>query len=111
MNKFKSLEEANYEEGQGEVHAAWAPSRTTPISIVNALFRDEDAIMPPILDKITVDLIRYIKHYFEKPVDPKSKFRGVVKNLFEMFKQQLNCVWRALGTQLSQEIRHPLREG
>lgn len=29
-----------------------------------------------------------------------------VSNLFEMISQNLNCVWRSLGSQLSDEIRN-----
>ena len=63
-------------------------------------------IIEPILVRISVDLIRYIKHYFnENKNDPKGRFSANVNNLFDMFQNQLNSIWMALGQLLSDQIR------
>jgi len=79
----------------------------TPITIFMTFL--ENFIEQPILNKTSVDLIIYIKHYYDKQDEKlQSNFEKKVSNLFELIKPYMNCVWRALGSQLSQEIRNPL---
>jgi hypothetical protein len=80
----------------------------TPITIFMTLL-NENLIEQPILNKTSVDLIIYIKHYYDKQDEKlQSNFEKKVTNLFELINPYMNCVWRALGSQLSQEIRNPL---
>ena len=64
LNKFKYLKESKREEGLGEVQANWAASYITPITIYMSLLND-NFIEQPILDKTSVDLIQYIKHFLD----------------------------------------------
>lgn len=57
-------------------------------------------IVEPILVKISVDLIKYIKFYYYK--DQKQKFFSNVSNLFDLVQNQLNSIWMALGQLLSE---------
>jgi hypothetical protein len=78
----------------------------TPITIIRSLFSD-NFIAEPILEEISVDLIKYIKYYYSSLSTGKlTDFKQKVNNLFEMINQNLNCVWRSLGSQLSGEIRN-----
>lgn len=65
LNKFKYLKETKREDGLGEIQANWAVSQMTPITIYMSLLSD-NFIEQPILDKTSVDLIVYIKHYYDK---------------------------------------------
>lgn len=64
LNKFKYLKESKREDGLGEVQANWAASYITPITIYMSLLND-NFIEQPILDKTSVDLIQYIKHFLD----------------------------------------------
>ena len=68
------------------------------------LFGDNDTIAEPVLEDISVDLIKYIRHYYIE-VQPeesvKIKLKQGVGDLLDMLKNALDCVWRALGSLLS----------
>lgn len=77
----------------------------TPITIIRSLFND-NFVAEPILEEISVDLIKYIRHYYSTLSAGKLEdFQQKVNNLFEMINPSINCVWRSLGSQLSGEIR------
>lgn len=79
----------------------------TPITIIIQLFSD-NFIGEPILNRISVDLIKFIKHHYGMlPPDKLGSFESRVNNLLELITANENrdCVWRALGTRLSDEIR------
>lgn len=64
-------------------------------------------IAEPILSAISVDLINYIRNFYQVDViDSASldKFKSYVTNLFQMLSSELGCLWMALGGLLSQEI-------
>ena len=61
--------------------------------------------MEPILLHISVDLISYIRVYYDTDLkDSKRRLHHNCKNLFDMVPNQLRCVWTALGELLSREI-------
>jgi hypothetical protein len=67
----------------------------------------DNFVAEPILEEISVDLIKYVKHYYTiLPQGRLEDFKQKVANLFEMIKDVINCVWRSLGSQLSGEIRN-----
>jgi hypothetical protein len=61
-------------------------------------------IIEPILLHFSVDLIKYIKHYFHDKPDQLKRFQGNVKNLFDMVPNELKSMWDSLGKLLSDEI-------
>lgn len=87
-----------------EKTAMWQFPHNIPIHIMMTLFSDNNSIIEPILLNISVELIHYIKHYYEDPKDPKKKFQDNVKYILEMFTSKLRCIWIALGELLSREI-------
>ena len=65
-------------------------------------------IAQPILEDISVDLIKYIQYFYVIDVPDEgtlSKLRMRVTNLLLMIREELNCVWSALGSLLSRETR------
>lgn len=56
----------------------------TPIQIMINLLSDNTAIMEPILSKISVDLLNYIRHFYKDDLDSQTleKFNTYVVNLF-----------------------------
>ena len=56
-------------------------------------------IVEPILVKISVDLIKFIKLYYSENQKTKQldRFSDNVNNLFDMVNNQLNSIWMALG--------------
>ncbi len=77
-----------------------------PILAIQQLFNGNPMITEPILLHISVDFIKYIKHYFYDSKDAKAlgRFKENCKNLFDMFVSKLQSVWTALGELLSLEI-------
>lgn len=56
--------------------------------------------------QISVELIKYIKHYMQIDVktDPKRRFSENVNSLFEQVQNYFGSIWTALGGLLSKEI-------
>jgi len=74
------------------------------------LLRDGTQIVEPILKEITVDLIKFVQHYYkllrnQDQSSQQQRFKSQVQNLFQMLQEQLKSVWQALGSLLSDEIR------
>ena len=79
----------------------------TPIQIMINLLSDNMTIAEAILESISVDLIIYIRHFYQvDQIDPQSldKFKQYITNLFQMISSELGCLWHALGSMLTQEI-------
>lgn len=69
------------------------------------LFGDNETMAEIVLEDISVDLIKYIRHYYIEVVpEGQDKLKQSVGNLLDMLKTALVCVWRALGSLLSTEI-------
>ena len=91
----------------------------TPIQIFSNLLADNNiSIAEPILYEISVDLVRYIRHYShadasggnsrgltEQDEPTMNRFRSSVTNLFQIIAPEMNSVWIALGSLLSYELR------
>ena len=85
----------------------------TPIQILNNLLLDNMTIAEPILEEISVDLIKYIQYFYviEVPeVKDLKKLQMHVTPLLLMIKNELKCVWGALGSLLSEETRNISQE-
>ena len=77
-----------------------------PIHILTILFAE----MPqnfgaPVLEAISVELIQYVRYFRNDPELIKKKFLTWSLNLFEEMEQNIHCIWKALGSLLSQQIR------
>jgi hypothetical protein len=100
------LPENKLEEVKTEMHHQNVLTVYTPIQIMLNLFGDNETIAEPVLEDISVDLIKYIRHYYIEVVpEGQDKLKQSVGNLLDMLKTALDCVWRALGSLLSNEIR------
>lgn len=66
---------------------------------------DNNVIIEPVLESISVDLIKYIKRYYYESRNVKARFDDNANNLFDMVNNQLHCIWMALGSLLSEQIR------
>ena len=84
-------------------------SHNQPILILQTLLNDNVVIVEPILVKISVDLIKFIKTFHGDITLQKTKnldrFIDNIDNLFELVQPQLNSIWMALGQLLSKQIR------
>ncbi|CDW85800.1 n-terminal domain-containing protein [Stylonychia lemnae] len=81
-----------------------------PILILQTLLNDNVMIVEPILVKISVDLIKFIKLYYSENQNKTAtkqldRFIDNVNNLFDMVNNQLHSIWMALGQLLSEQIR------
>lgn len=80
-------------------------SHNQPILILQTLLNDNVTIVEPILVRISVDLIKFIKMHHSDTNMQKNKnldrFTDNVNNLFDMVHNQLNSIWMALGQLLS----------
>ena len=76
-------------------------SHNQPILILQTLLNDNVTIVEPILVRISVDLIKFIKMHHMDTNFQKNKnldrFTDNVNNLFDMVQNQLNSIWMALG--------------
>ena len=60
----------------------------------------------PIIRQTTVDLVRFIQHFYQmEDLERRSleKLQGEVNNYFVMIKSELHIVWNALGDYLTGE--------
>ena len=55
-----------------------------PILILQTLLNDNGQIIEPVLEQISVDLIKYIKFFFFDIQNLKTRFHDNVNNLFDM---------------------------
>ena len=79
----------------------------TPITIILQLFSD-NFIGEPILQEISVDLIKFIKHYYGVlSIAQLQPFESRVYNLVDQIEKDGNkdSIWSALGYQISEEVR------
>lgn len=67
------------------------------------LFDQNLTFAKPIIEQITVDLVRFIQHFYQmEDLERRSldKLQGEVNNYFVMIKSVLETVWKALATNL-----------
>ena len=67
-------------------------------------------MIEPILLHFSVDLIKYIKHFYYLKDDNRNRFQENVHNFFEMVPNNLKSIWDALGMLLSDEINKNFEE-
>lgn len=68
------------------------------------LFDQNLTVARPIIRAITVDLVRFIQHFYQmEDLERRSleKLQGEVNNYFVMIKSELQIVWNALGDHLT----------
>jgi hypothetical protein len=70
------------------------------------LLSDNQALSKPILDAISVELVKFIRNFYhvEMEKDSKERFRSFVSNLFQMVASEVSCLWTALKNLLQHEI-------
>ena len=70
------------------------------------LLSDNQALSKPILDAISVELVKFIRNFYhvEMEKDSKERFRSFVTNLFQMVASEVSCLWTALKNLLQHEI-------
>jgi len=87
-------------------HDLTAPDKNPvrPFTLLLNLVSDPSPIWGPIIEEISVDMIKFVKHYHDTGVELK-RFKSSIENFFELIEDRQSCFWKALGTLLSDQIR------
>lgn len=76
------------------------------MALLVTLFDQNLTVARPIIREITVDLVRFIKHFYSmEDLERRSleKLQQEVNNYFVMIKSELQIVWNALGDHLTSD--------
>ena len=85
----------------------------TPVALLVTLFDQNLIVARPVIREITVDLVRFIQHFYTmEDLERRSleKLQQEVNNYFVMIKSELQIVWNALGDHLTSDTDIPETE-
>lgn len=79
-----------------------------PIQTLIFLLQDNSVSTRPILNSISVELVKYVRHFYavDMEKDSRDRFRSLVTNLFQMVASEINCFWTALRSLLQKEVQN-----
>ena len=81
-----------------------------PIKILFVLLTEANEIIEPttLLSEITVDLIKFIKHFLQDSILPSDKLNNKIKtesqNLFESISDDYKTIWDSLAALLREQV-------
>lgn len=107
FTKFYNLSNEIERNGDDDEQQQVLYTQCTPIFIVKNLLNENlKTIARPILEEISVDLIKFIRHYYKPESDEEidEEFTDLFEQLFKMITEYTDCVFSALKNLLLKEI-------